>query len=298
LLLLALFLLVVFQQAAGMLMWSETRLFQAVSSGAHVPWFALVTLAICELSRNYVLVRKRQYATVIAACLMLAVGTEIMQLYTSRNASLADVGRNVMGMLTGLSIFTLVRRHGVLSFNVRAALAALCVAGLLVAIAPAMYHAAVRVYLSSIAPELIRLDSRLGRAPVRFDRHVDVVDGGVLAPALAGSPMLRVKLPDRQWPGITFREPLANWSGYDELSVGVYVAGDEGISLTVRLLLDDGLGPLRRVWMPVGTSELRVPLVELFPESSGKGARVRELVVYAERQAAGRVVAIQFARLI
>jgi hypothetical protein len=295
LLALALIGLVVFQQGIGVLVWPETKLFQSLASGAHVPWFAVVTLGLCELARLLIRDPKRQWALVITVGLLLAFGTELLQLFTTRNASAADAGRNLLGMASGIGVFMLIRRP--VSQPLRAGILTFCAFSLVVGFAPAAWEAAVRAHLASIAPDLIALDSRRGLAPLAAAKHVSMVDGGELSPDLAGVPVLRVVLPEREYPGVTLREPIPDWSGYDQLAIGLHIETDEPMPLTVRLLLDSGLGPLSITRLPAGPSTLRIPLSDLFPDGQPDAHRVFELIMYTSRDKAGKTLGILFVRL-
>jgi hypothetical protein len=291
----ALVALVVFQQAIGVLVWPETRLFQSLASGAHVPWFAVVTLGVCELARILVRDPGRRWALVVTVGLALAFGTELLQLLTARNASVADAGRNLLGMASGIGLSMLRRRR--VSRRMRAGILAFCAFSLAVGFAPAAWEAAVRSHLASIAPDLIGLDSRRGLAPLASAKHVAVVDGHEISPDLAGVPVLRVVLPEREYPGVTFREPIPDWSGYDQLAIGLHLTSDEPMPITVRLLLDSGLGPLSSTRVRAGRSTLRVPLSALFPDEQPDAHRVSQLIVYTSRDNAGRTLALLFVRL-
>jgi hypothetical protein len=290
--------LLVFHQIAGVFFWSSAQLFRSATAAAHVPWFAGVTLVLCELARIWIKGRSRQLGVALGAALLLALTTEAAQLLIAgRNASLLDVGRNLLGFTAGAAVWVYLRERAALTQGQRAGLVAICIGAMLLGTAPATYQGAVRVYLASIAPDLVRADTRLGRAPLASNRHVLVVDGGAIDPALAGQAVFQARLPDARWPGITLREPFPDWSGYDRLLVGVHVSGSEPMRLTVRLQLGEGLGPLYTEQVSAGTSIWSVPLARLFPGGQVDGQPVRELILYSNADASGRVLALHTLRL-
>jgi hypothetical protein len=295
-----LILLVAFQQGIGVFVSTNTRLFQLVASGAHIPWFALVTLVLCEIGRLWVTRPGQRYFFIIGVALALAVTTEAAQMFTDRHASLADFGRNVLGMMTGLAIFALMRRARALSRSARLALVAMCLIAVSVAIVPAAHELAARLYLRSSAPDLIRVDSRLGLAPLAREANVSRVDGGVLAGDLDGTPVLLVRMQDdRRWPGIVLREPIRDWSGCEALVIRGYLPGQEGMQLTLRLLFwsEESPGPMAHIRFTPGANEHAVPLIRLLPERVGAAREIRQLVMYTSADAAGRVLGLQSLRL-
>ncbi len=382
LLVLLLVALLVLHQAAGVLVDDGSSFYRTLTNSAHVPWFAVVTLLLCGLvQRALPMARTQQYALVIGIGAVLAVSTELFQLLTGRNASATDVGRNIVGMFAGLSIHALAmgrtravtgspaadsgrlrngqaRRFDSDLRQRRVVHVAILVAAAALFVIPVSEQLVLRAYLNHIFPDLVRIETALGRRPLEAGPNTQLVrlpfpgsgaleadslrpeeDTGVVnglrridgaRPAATGRLMTvhnRVEPPgsavslaavgpasgtnvdgqgdyvllsllaEVMWPGITIRDPVANWRGKDVLSVSLYVPGTDAMPLSVRLVLADGLGPLRRFTLTGGWTELNVPLGDLFPAGAVGSHPVREVLLYTTEEYAGRVLGLHAVRL-
>lgn len=135
---------------------------------------------------------------------------------------------------------------------------------------------------ASVLPQLVQLDSRLGR-------HFLVASEAHFAPTEEGS--LRVQ-PDRgRWPAISLEEVWADWRGYTTLVIDLSNKGTQPFSIFVRI--DDGRPEPRYrdrynqqfQLAPRGRRVIRIPLADI--ESAPSGAKIdlsnmRRIVIFED----------------
>jgi hypothetical protein len=211
---------------------------------------------------------------------LLAFGTEAMQLVTGRDAQLSDALRDLLGASAAVAAWCARKR-------LVAAQLAYPLAGLLLlgSMAPLFQALATEARRVNIAPDLVRFDSTIDRALFGSNSVVEVVPGpdGKVAHAL------KITLADETWPGIHLDEPMADWRGYRALAVDLYVEGDEPLPVTLSVRLDNA--PVDHVYRTFdcapGPCSIRLPLAGLFDADV---ARVNAVVIYSVRAFAGRTM--------
>ncbi len=265
---LALVALVIAQQV--LVVPGDTRLAEALHNWFHVPWFASVTLGLIIL---FGAVRG------VLIALLVAVGSEFLQLYTGREASALDVARDLLGLACGL----LAR----FAWQRKRAWPAIGAGGLLLLAGWPMLEA---VIAKSQARERwpVLMDAALPGAFYYLEPTTD---------ARTDAQGLHMVMSASGWPGVHLTEPVPDWCGYGALLVQLELDAGEpmGLFFGVRMTPEGGSThyTLRQV-MP-GSSEIRVPLDELLPE---RCAPVHDLFIYTNGEHPGRRLSLRRVELI
>ncbi len=277
----ALILLVLVQQQPFVDLHAMGRVASAVPDALHGAWFACVTWVLLLLVER----RARGGRVVVITAVIgfsVAVATELLQKSTGGDAELGDVMFDMVGMSAALSLWS--ARRGILAPRRGVSLAILLLTGSLWPVVPALMT---ERYRSSIAPELVRFDSWRGRDLYASNSSI------ALVPAPSGwsitGPVLRMDLADETWPGVRLDRPVADWSPYSRLDVDLFVDGSGPMPVTISVRLDDApvLQVFERFTCAPGPCHLQLPFAGLFDRAV---ARVNMVVIFSEREQAGRVL--------
>ena len=189
----------------------------ALPDALHGTWFACVTWLILWFVKRWAM-RSNVVPTTVLIGVCIAVGTELVQKLTGGDAEIGDVFFDMVGMSAALLVWC--AREELIHFRIGIALATILMIGSLWPIAmPIMIDR----YRDSIAPQLVRFDSRYVFDLVHSGSVVAVVD----PPAewsIEGR-VLRVTLADETWPGVWFPDPISDWHAFSELDADVFVDG-------------------------------------------------------------------------
>jgi hypothetical protein len=252
-----------------------------VPDALHGAWFACVTWVLLLIVDRRV---RGARALVITAVIgfSVAVGTELLQKSTGGDAEFGDVFFDMVGMSAALLLWSAHR--GFLSRRLGVSLAILLLIGSLWPVVPALRT---EHYRESIAPELVRFDSVRGRDLYASNSNLAIVP----APpgwSIAG-PVLRIDLADETWPGVRLDRPVADWSPYARLDVDLFVDGPEPMPVTISVRRDNApvVQVFERFTCAPGPCRLQLPFAGLFDRAV---ARVNMVVIFSEREHAGRVM--------
>ncbi len=133
--------LVVCQQL--MTVGGNTPFSHTLNDAMHIPWFAVLAVLLMRVL-NY-----PSWPVMVVVCVSLAGGTEFVQIFTGRDASLFDVGRDLLGALPVIVVMELTRRRGL----ARARVVGAAWAGAALLIAGMTLEPPARVYLACRARE-------------------------------------------------------------------------------------------------------------------------------------------------
>ncbi|MEZ5559190.1 MAG: hypothetical protein R3E86_11715 [Pseudomonadales bacterium] len=265
---------------------------RALTNAMHIPWSAGVAVVLWWLMGP-----RASIPRLLAVCVLVAVVTELMQIPTARDASLSDVGRDLIG--TGFAA------AGLWSYRNLAGAPRIFVCVLvLIGLTAATVFVPGRVALAYqqrdgrfpqlLAPGLSRL-SPLWRSncPVSV---APAPDGWM---PFSGARVLRLHLCDETYPGVTLDEVVADWTGYDQLEADVYLPGGSPMDITIAV---GHVGvPGTSAYVPVeldpGANLVRIPLTRLITGADGKPAAITHLIVHSNRAGAGRDLFIGRIRL-
>lgn len=208
---------------------------------AHGPVFGCIAVLILMVLRaqpRLQLSSLRQYAIAFGLAVALGMGTEVIQGFTGRDATVADAVRDTLGAAAFLGIFWAFDRRmgGGRSTGARSA-AVLISVGLLVALSMPATHA------------VIAYGKRGQQFPVLADFTQEIDDYFLASSAStraleplptqwargAGEKALLVKLKDEPFAGIHFVEPHPDWSGYSVLRLDITNPNDDELLLTLRV---------------------------------------------------------------
>ncbi len=248
----------------------NTRLAEALHNWFHVPWFALVTLGLIVLFGTW---------RGVLVAMLLAVGSELVQLFTGREASALDIGRDLIGLASGLLAGFAWRQKRVLPAV--AAVGLLLMAGwpmLEAVIAKSEAHARWPVLMDAAFPETFYYLEPTTAA------HADA-QGYHLIMGASG------------WPGVHLTEPVPDWCGFDAVLAEVVLDAGEPIDLFfgVRTVPYGGSTHYTRLQVVSGSSEIRVPLGALLPE---RCTPVNDLFIYTNTEHPGRRLSLRRVELI
>ena len=204
----------------------ETYAGRTIENAGHTPLFFVGSLFVLAILRqDFGIGGVRLYALAGLVCAAAGVMSEILQTPFNRDASWEDVQADCVGVLLALALHALLRHRPGRQLVTRAA-AILIVAGCVVA------------YLSPIVSMVRAYVHRDGQFPVlaRFDSPVElywIVGFGINREIRDG--VLDVEFDRAQFPGLSFHEPVPDWSRYGTLVVDVENPETRLLKLGVRV---------------------------------------------------------------
>ena len=255
------------------------RFWVAVPDALHGTWFACVTWLILWFVKRWAK-HDNVLPTTVFIGVCIAVGTELGQKLTGGDAEIGDVFFDMVGMSAALLVWA--ARRSAIPYRVGMTLATILMIG---SIWPVVMPFLIDRYRDSIAPQLVRFDSRYAFDLVHSGSDVAVVDSPVKWP-IEGR-VLRVTLADERWPGIWFPNPISDWVAFSELDADVFVEGTTPMPITVSIRLRGAAVDhvYRTFQCDPGPCRLRYRLDGLFDRDV---ARVTMVVVHSVRSQAGR----------
>lgn len=246
----------------------SSRLSSTIHNAMHVPWSAVVTLLLWRLTGRW------NYAILIA--LSIGLGSEAVQFFTSRSASLTDVLADVLGISLATALHALYRsRH----WQKRL----LPVAGALLITGYTLWPI-MMVYVSQnwlMEHEPILLDASDLRGYYLADITADYQH-------VAGPPpAVRITVTDQQWSGLHLRDLPGSQHLFEHLVLVLTVEGDAPLRLGTSMRYWETPEPgWKDSWLQPGQQELVIPVKELdgrYPFRYGL-----DLYIYGYAEQAGR----------
>jgi hypothetical protein len=261
------------------------RLFRSLTNASHVVGFGLVAWLALRTSIHLFGERLRprlgHYGLALVAAMALGVALEAVQIGSSRDASVADLGRNALGagaVLAWVLSFDASARPGAWGLA-RAALPlrALALALVTVGFVPLALDLWATLKRNAAFPTLASFDAAWEEAFV-------VVEGAELERVVApeawregrrSGRVGRVVFREGAYPKLELAEPVADWSGYDRLALSVFNPSEADVELRVRVhdaAHDDTYGDRFNdvARLPPGPSELTYALGEIAAGPQGR----------------------------
>jgi hypothetical protein len=272
-------------------------LLQALSSPAHVVYFAVLGAACLHASPRLRAARSLVRLSILLAIALVGGGAiEIMQTALGRTASLRDLYGDLLGVsLTALHAPARIGPSQLWSLRVAAL-------GLLAwYLAPALVtlwnEASARIDFPLLADFDRPFEARrwsAGVADARHSRH--------------GRRSLRLDLPAIRYPGTALRIFPRDWRGYDRLELSLHNPDDSPFDLFVKIYdqahTERGFAYTdrfnRRVRLEHGWNEVCIALEDVAAAPRGRRldlARIRALELFAERPPRSRTIYIDHVRL-
>jgi hypothetical protein len=286
--------LVVVQQLATV--GGTDLLGRTLSNTLHIPMFAVLALLLMRVLGH------PSWRVLLLVCVAAGAATEALQLFTTRTASLLDLGLDLLGALPLIGAFELTRRLAVRGAS-RRQLAAIWV-GVTLLIAVMTLAAPVRVLLAyherdRVFPVLLVPSAGRQTLLLSSNSRIRVVPGQSDWPAYAADPVLEVVWTEERFPRIILSEVVPDWSAFATLVADVYLPEGPPITLTAAVGHDGHEGTaayLRHTVVP-GPQRLVYPLQPLLETVDGAPPRISRLVLHTSRNHSGRRLLIGSVRL-
>ena len=272
--------LLIAQQQQLITIQGSGRVASAWPDAIHGAWFACVTWIVLSLVGS----RYRRSVTLlstVAIGVAIAVGTELLQAVTGGDAEVGDVCFDMIGMTAAICAWCGHRK--LLPRRLGDALAALL---LLVSLWPIVPPLLLDRYRDSIAPDLVRFDSPRASELVSSS-SVAQIEAAPDGWSITG-PVLGITLAAEKWPGVYLADPIPDWRRYSTLEVDAFVEGRAPMPITISVRLDHASVDhvYRQFTCAPGPCRLQLPFADLFDRAV---ARVNAVVIYSERDQAGRM---------
>jgi hypothetical protein len=294
LLLIAGMLSVLFVQLPG-----NTLLWRALQNAAHLPLFGVVALAALYLLRGlFPIFRARLLAGYLAAgaaSLMLGILSELGQLMTHRDPSVIDLARDLVGIASGLGIYSVFDPLMRPTWQgrgraFRAWLLALC--SILLALGLFSLARTAVAYLQRDLDFPVVIDPRASWSrPFMQCKHARlVVEPAPGSWALTSSqPVARLDLDAVRYSGLYMEEPHPDWRSFRHLTFTIYSPQRQPLNLTLRIedaLHDQAYSDRfnRSLEIAPGENTFRIPLaaVEDAPaKRSMDMSRIRAVALFS-----------------
>lgn len=230
-----LLLLVVFAPLPGQSAWVSR-----LHDSAHGPVFGCVAVLALIVLRRWPrfahLRRVIQYAIAFMLATALGLLTEIAQVFTGRDASWSDLGRDALGALAFLAMFSAFDAGAQRARWRRRASLALGAALTAYLVAP-IVHAAIKYGERHVAFPVIADFTRDPDLYFVWRRNV-LVDFTPPPAALrkANEPSAaRVRFLPQEYPGVEFHEPFPDWRGYSTLAIEIANSQAYDLNLVIRV---------------------------------------------------------------
>jgi hypothetical protein len=245
----------------------NTRWITTLHDTAHAPIFGCLAVLSLFLVRAWRRFRSastpRQYLAALALTTLLGVATEVAQLVTGRDASLADIGRDVLGAAAFLVLYATFKKQT--SLGIVSAVLLFVILGAPLARAALEYRAREQRF-----PVLADFSRQLDPYFLGQNRaEVDLLPMPQQWAASKDETTLRVLFAREPYPGIEISEPAADWREYSTLALDL--TNPTEVEVRVVLWVSDAqhdyeyadrLNKVLRV-PPHTRSVVRVPVTEV-----------------------------------
>jgi hypothetical protein len=269
----------------------NTLLSASIQDALHIAAFAVIASAI------WLSLRWPRVLVVLLLCAGIGAAYEIAQLFTSRDASALDLGRDLLGAVVVLMGWYQYERRRAASGRLWLAGAAILV--LISALVLPLYAMLTYQHRDAMFPRLLDIGSWWQQGLIRSNSFKQIVSAPADWPEYTGRPVLLIRWSEDTYPGMTLEELVPDWSGYTTLAIDMYVVGDEPLMFTVavRHVGYDGTAAYVPNRIGPGPVQLRVPLSALARDRAGRPALLRDLILHTSMRYAGREILIGAVRL-
>ena len=225
--------LLLFPFPAASLWWSE-----AFNSG-HVVLFVFLSIyTYCQLAAKYPAVDiTRLFAFIFAAGILFGVAIELLQNLVHRGGCLHDVYLDGMGIVAGFFIIGFINNYQHRKFR---AVILLVSAGVLLfySLLPLLQITQDYLARNRAFPVLVDFDASWASSFVQFNnaerRHMETVHS-LHNDKSEHEKLFPVLLKQGVYPGLTIKEPVADWSKFKNLRFKILSANKEKFKLVIRV---------------------------------------------------------------
>lgn len=199
---------------------------RTIENAGHMPLFLLGTLFVLSiLRRNRGIEGARLYA--LAGLIGCGAGflSEVIQMPLHRDAAWEDVFADAVGVVCALALHAAFVRGSQSRRGVRIAALAIALLCITIYLLPIVNMTRAYVYRNAQFPVLASFDSRVER--------FWFIDHGVKYKIRDGK--VDVIFEANEFPGVSFHEPVPDWSRFKVLSIDVENPGSEPLGMTVRV---------------------------------------------------------------
>jgi hypothetical protein len=199
---------------------------RTIENAGHTPLFLIGTLFVLGILRHdYRLEGARLYALAGAICAGAGLLSEVIQRPLRRDASWEDVFEDVVGVVCALALHAAFDRRSRLTGVARGASLLIALSCLAVYLTPMINMTRAYMHRNKQFPVLASFDSRVQQFwIVGYGINREIRDGA-----------LDVEFESRRWPGVSFFEPIPDWSRFKTLAIDVENPGDQVLHLGVRV---------------------------------------------------------------
>ena len=266
----------------------SSLLAETVTNALHIPLFAAIAGLLAMLGLGG--------WRLVGAVVALAAGTEGLQVLTARNASLLDLGLDLLGALPVIGALALNRRfrHG--PRQQWAVLWTAAVLVVLMTVAPVArvllaYHERDRLFPALLVPGAWQLAPLLSTGS-----RMRLVEGAVTGHGA----MLELVWADERYPGLTLHEVVPDWQGFETLAVDVHLAEGPPLPLTAAVghRGTEGTAAFQRRSVEPGARRVEYDLRRLLATPDGVPPRITKLILHTKQGHAGRRLLIGTVRLV
>jgi len=269
----------------------------------HVPVFGIVATCLLLMSPPHWSRRKR-LLFVFGLTFVLGALTEIAQIPTARDASLADLASDMLGAAGFVAIAAVFSRSISIPKGRGRFLVMLGLALLAWPVLPVARVSTAYLERNQALPALVRFDNRLGHVFFRLQN----ADIRKIFPPGVNSVAAEISLKDGPWPGIIFHDIWPNWEPYSVLAIEVENPTVE--TLPINLSVHDrahrnGDQPYsdrfnRSVDLAPGSKTIRIELADIRNAPAGREmnmAKIDGLAIFCTQKEAGRQFVLYEIRL-
>lgn len=221
----------------------QTRLWKEILNAGHVLLFGVLSTFILwtssELFSHRIKERHQHYLIALVTTVAIGALTEIMQLWTPRDANLADFARNIAGAACFLGLYSMHDSRLTGSWKTkptREIVTAASVVTLLAVFVPLLGWTAAYAHRSYTFPKIVSFESYWGRMFLDTqDADLIITDPPPRWTAAHSHSIARLTLKPAEYPGLRVMEPYPDWSGYGFLRFDIYSEMRSPIRLALRV---------------------------------------------------------------
>ena len=178
------------------------------------------------------------YLIAFAITVLLGAMTEIAQLFTHRNARVADVVSDAIGAIACLAGHAAIRgrRQPMIARSTQIALWSIAIAAALMAMAPLIWCMAAYMVRDTNFPVILDNSSRLASYFVSKEaENVSVVPMPAQWLQRTDEHAFRVAIDHGPYPGLHVTEPYPRWNTYRTLAIDIIQPGSTKLAIVVRV---------------------------------------------------------------